>query len=292
MPDRRALGAALELLKPVTWFAPMWAFGCGAVSSGVPLGRCWPVAILGMVLAGPLMCGASQAINDWFDRDVDRINEPGRPIPSGRLPGLWGLRIAAAWMVLALAVSTLLGPWVWGTALFGMVLAWVYSAPPLRLKRSGWLGPAAVGLSYEGLPWFAGAAACSGALPDGRIVAVAALYSLGCHGIMCLNDFKAVEGDRRQGVRTLPVQLGMNRACRLACVVMVVPQLAVAGLLVWWNRPLGAAAIDALVVVQLCLMPRLLRDPRAEAPRYNATGTLCFVLGMLGAAIALRGGFG
>ena len=85
----------LELLKPVTWFPPMWAFMCGVVSSGVPLADRWGLLVAGMLLAGPLVCGNSQAINDWFDRHVDAINEPKRPIPSGRIPGRWGLCRAA-----------------------------------------------------------------------------------------------------------------------------------------------------------------------------------------------------
>ena len=250
---RIAPSAILELLKPITWFAPMWAFGCGVVSSGAPLGARWSVAVAGMVLAGPLMCGASQVINDWFDRDVDRINQPGRPIPSGRIPGLWGLRIAAGWMVLALAVAYALGPWVWITALVGMMLAWIYSAPPLRLKNNGWGGNLAVGLSYEGLPWFAGAAVAAGSLPDTRVIALAALYSLGTHGIMTLNDFKSIEGDRLSGVGSLPARLGIDRACRLACIVMTAPQLVVVALLLHWWLPVYAALVVLLIAAQLVL---------------------------------------
>ena len=286
--DRIAASAVLELLKPITWFAPMWAFGCGVLSAARPLGAVWPVAIVGMVLAGPLMCGASQAINDWFDRDVDAINEPQRPIPSGRIPGLWGLRIAAAWMVLAMAVACALGPWVWVTALLGMVLAWIYSAPPLRLKGNGWWGNLAVGVSYEGMPWFAGAAVAAGSLPSSRVLALALLYSIATHGIMTLNDFKSVEGDRRSGVRSLPARLGVGPACRLACAVMLAPQFGVIGLLLLWRLPVHAGIIALLVLAQLALMPRLLRDPRREAIRYNATGTSALVLGMLVAALALR----
>lgn len=85
-----APSVVLELLKPITWFPPMWAFGCGVVSSGVPAHGHWPLILAGMVLCGPLLCATSQAVNDWFDPHVDAINEPGRPIPSGRMPGLWG----------------------------------------------------------------------------------------------------------------------------------------------------------------------------------------------------------
>ena len=81
-----APSAVLELLKPITWFAPMWAFMCGVVSSGVGLDGNWLVLLGGIILAGPLICATSQAANDWFDRHVDAINEPNRPIPSGRIP--------------------------------------------------------------------------------------------------------------------------------------------------------------------------------------------------------------
>jgi chlorophyll synthase len=81
------IGATIELLKPITWFAPMWAFGCGVVSSGVSVDDRWPYVLSGILLAGPLVCGTSQAVNDWYDRDVDAINEPNRVIPSGRMPG-------------------------------------------------------------------------------------------------------------------------------------------------------------------------------------------------------------
>lgn len=280
--------AVLELLKPITWFPPMWAFGCGVVSSGLsPAGR-WVFVAAGVLLAGPLVCATSQAVNDWFDRHVDAINEPERPIPSGRIPGRWGLWIACAWTVLSIALAWWLGPVCLGAALVGLALAWAYSAPPARLKQNGWWGNLAVGAAYEGLPWFTGAAVMAAALPDWRVAAIAALYSLGAHGIMTLNDFKSIDGDARMGVRSLPVQLGADAAARLACVFMTAPQIAVACLLLAWGRPLHALIVACLVGAQLSLMPRLLAQPKARAPWYNATGVSLFVSGMLVAAHALR----
>ena len=84
----------------------------------------------------------SQAANDWYDRHVDAINEPNRPIPSGRLPGRWGLYVAILWTALSLAVGLLLGPWGFGATALALVLAWGYSAPPFRFKQEGWLGNA------------------------------------------------------------------------------------------------------------------------------------------------------
>ncbi|GJD99141.1 chlorophyll synthase ChlG [Methylobacterium isbiliense] len=285
-----APSALVELLKPITWFAPMWAFACGVVSSGSGLQGRWPVVLAGIVLAGPLVCATSQAVNDWFDRHVDAINEPQRPIPSGRMPGRWGLYVAAGWTLLSLLVAAALGPWILGAALFGLLLAWLYSAPPLRLKRNGWWGNTAVGLCYEGLPWFTGAAVMAAAVPDGRVLMLALLYSIGAHGIMTLNDFKSVEGDRRTGIRSLPVQLGTDRAARLACLVMALPQAAVVALLLAWDRPWHAGVVAALLAGQSALMRRLLADPRGQAAWYNGTGTLLYVLGMLAAAFALRHG--
>jgi len=280
--------ATLELLKPITWFPPMWAFACGVVSSGAPLSERWLYVLGGIALAGPLVCGTSQAVNDWFDRHVDAINEPRRVIPSGRMPGRWGLWIALANTVLSMGVALLLGPWVAAAAALGLALAWAYSAPPVRLKRNGWFGNAAVGLCYEGLPWFTAAAAALGAFPGSNTVFIALLYSLGAHGIMTLNDFKSVEGDRRMGLRSLPVQLGVDRAAWLACVVMAAPQIVVAMLLVGWGAPISAGIVVLLIAAQFACMARLLRAPRERAAWYNATGTTIFVAGMMVAALALR----
>jgi chlorophyll synthase len=280
--------AVLELLKPITWFAPMWAFGCGIVSSGVSPSSRWSFAVAGVMLAGPLVCATSQAVNDWYDRDVDAINEPNRPIPSGRIPGRWGFYIACVWTLLSLGVAAALGQWVFAAAVLGLVLAWIYSAPPLRLKQNGWWGNSAVALCYEGLPWFTGAAVMVASLPDWRIIALALLYSIGAHGIMTLNDFKSVDGDRTMGVASLPVQLGVDEAARLACVVMAAPQFLVIALLVHWGQEAYAAGVAALLVGQFALMRRLLKNPRGQAPFYNATGTTLYVLGMLISAFAIR----
>ena len=285
--SRPAASAVVELLKPITWFPPMWAFGCGVVSSGSTIAERWPLMLAGVLLAGPLVCATSQAVNDWFDRHVDAINEPDRPIPSGRVPGRWGLYIAILWTVISLGVAITLGPWVFAAAVVGLALAWAYSAPPFRLKQNGWWGNTAVAVCYEGLPWFTGAAVMAAALPDWRVIVLAALYSFGAHGIMTLNDFKSVEGDLRMGIRSLPAQLGVERAARLACAVMALPQVVVVGLLYAWGREWHALAVAALLGAQLVLMSRLLEQPREKAPWYNATGISLYVIGMLVSAFAM-----
>jgi chlorophyll synthase len=283
-----APSAVAELLKPITWFPPMWAFACGAVASGASTEGRIGLVVGGVLLAGPLVCATSQAVNDWFDREVDAINEPQRPIPSGRMPGRWGLYVALAWTVLSLLVAATFGAWVFAAAVFGLALAWAYSAPPLRLKRNGWWGNAACGLCYEGLAWVTGAAVMAGGAPSLRSLILAALYSAGAHGIMTLNDFKSMEGDARMGIGSLPVRLGARRAAQAACWIMALPQLAVVALLVDWGQPLHAAGVAVLLAVQVAMMWRFVAAPRERALWYSGLGVTLYVLGMLVAAFALR----
>ncbi|MFK7876961.1 MAG: chlorophyll synthase ChlG [Paracoccaceae bacterium] len=281
--------AALQLIKPVTWFPPMWAYLCGAISSGSSASGQWHLVLLGVVLAGPVVCGMSQAANDWCDRHVDAINEPNRPIPSGRIPGRWGLWIALAMSVLSLMIGWQLGPWGFGATLLGVAAAWAYSAEPIRLKKSGWWGPGLCGLSYESLPWITGAAVLSAGAPRPEVLIIAVLYGIGAHGIMTLNDFKALEGDRQMGLNSLPVTLGPRRAAQVACTVMSLPQMAVIALLLSWGRPLHAAAVTAVLLVQFWAMTVMFKDPKGKAPWYNGTGVLLYVSGMMITAFALRG---
>jgi chlorophyll synthase len=281
-------GAVLALLKPVTWFPPMWAYACGAISVGQITSDRWFALALGVVLAGPLLCGASQAVNDWFDRHVDAINEPDRVIPSGRMPGRWGLGIAIFNSVLSMIVASLLGMTVFVAAAIGLALAWAYSAPPFRLKRNGWWGNAACGFSYETLPWITAAAAALGVAPGADIFMIALLYGLGAHGIMTLNDFKSIEGDTRMGVASLPVQMGARAAAKFAGFSMIAPQMVVVMLLALWGHFWSAAAVGALTLAQTAALPRLVADPKGRAVWYSALGVGLYVTGMMIAAFAIR----
>jgi len=266
----------------------MWAYLCGIASVGVSPWGVWPMVVLGVVLAGPVVCGMSQAANDWCDRHVDAVNEPHRPIPSGRIPGRWGLWIALTMSVLSLLLGWQLGTWGFAATVVGVLAAWAYSVEPVRLKRSGWWGPGLVGLCYEGLPWFTGAAVLSQGMPSFQVCTMALLYALGAHGIMTLNDFKALEGDKLHGVRSLPVTLGPEVAARVACTVMGLAQALVIALLLVWGKPVHALGVGLLLAGQVWAMGRLLQDPKAKAPWYNATGVAMYVSGMMITAFALR----
>lgn len=286
---RPALRDVVELSKPVTWFPPMWAFMCGVVSSGISISENWAFLAGGILLTGPLVCGTSQVINDYCDRHVDAINEPGRPIPSGRVSGNWPIWIALSGSAVSLALAAVLGLWVLLATCVALFFGWAYSSAPFRFKRSGWTGPLVCALSYEGLSWFTGASVMTAGLPSVEIIMVLLLYSIGAHGIMTLNDFKAVAGDTATGLRSLPVILGIRRAVWLACGVMAMAQFAVIALLIAENLLFSAAIVAVLTLIQMALMVRLVSDPAKYAPWYNATGVTLYVLGMLAAALGLGG---
>ena len=159
----------LELLKPITWFPPMWAFGCGVVSSGLSTQQRWPVIAAGVACSPGRWCAAPV-----------RRSTTGTTATSTRSTSRGARFRRAASLAAGVSTSRSAGPrcrcssrprsgtWGFAAAVAGLALAWAYSAPPLRLKQNGWWGNSAVAACYEGLPWFTGAAVMAAALPDWR----------------------------------------------------------------------------------------------------------------------------
>lgn len=171
----------LQLTKPVTWVPLVWGVMCGAAASGnyhwmwnpfdendrnIALGAEDALkGLVAMILAGPFLTGYTQTINDWYDREIDAINEPYRPIPSGAISE--GEVIAQIWFLLLGGLGIAYGLDVWAghdvptvllLSIFGSFISYIYSAPPLKLKQNGWAGNYALGASYISLPWWCGQA--------------------------------------------------------------------------------------------------------------------------------------
>ncbi len=289
------LGYSFRLMKPITWFAPMWAFLCGAVAVGLDWGNLFNLfrLALGIVLAGPILCGLSQVLNDWFDREVDALNEPNRLIPSGKVSGnqvMWTIIILAA---LGVIIPVYMGTPVAVLTALGFFLAISYSVHPIRAKRNGWIGNALVAVSYEGLPWLAGSATfgpnfqSSWVAISGLSLTAAIIYSFGAHGIMTVNDFKSIGGDTVMGIKTIPVQYGAKPAAWIAVIIMDLCQIAMISVLIFNGMFVNAGIVTLFVLVQLPLQKKFLNDPIKKAIWYNMTGTTVFVYGMLVTAIAL-----
>ena len=276
-----SLISLLELIKPVTWFPPMWAFLCGVVSVGALNNNNIILILSGLLLAGPLVCGMSQAVNDWCDRHVDAINQPERPIPSGRVSARWGFFTGIIMSVISILFAYYLGSLIFFATIIGVLAAWLYSLEPIRLKRSAIFGPGVVAICYEGLPWFTGAAIFTISLPNKEVLIVLSLYALGAHGIMTMNDFKATKGDKLLGINSLPVILGRKLATLVACLIMLFPQLIVISLFYFWGSLILALTLAVCVLLQSLSMIFLIRDPEKNTPFFNMTGVLLYIAGMM-----------
>ena len=276
-----SLISLLELIKPVTWFPPMWAFLCGVVSVGALNSNNTILILSGLLLAGPLVCGMSQAVNDWCDRHVDAINQPERPIPSGRVSAGWGFFTGITMSATSILFAYYLGSLIFFATIIGVLAAWLYSLEPIRLKRSAIFGPGVVAICYEGLPWFTGAAIFTISLPNKEVLIVLSLYALGAHGIMTMNDFKATKGDKLLGINSLPVILGRKPATLVACLIMLFPQLIVISLFYFWGSLILAITLAVCVLLQSLSMIFLIRDPEKNTPFFNMTGVLLYIAGMM-----------
>jgi len=286
----------LQLLKPVTWVPLIWGVACGAAASG---NFHWSdpediaKAVVTMILSGPLMTGFTQTVNDWYDRDLDAINEPYRPIPSGRITE--GQVKAQMWVLLVAGMSLAIGLDVWAahetptvtlTAAFGVIVAYIYSAPPLKLKQNGWTGTYALGASYISLPWWAGQNVF-GTL-DWKVMVLTLFYSFAGLGIAVINDFKSIEGDRELGLTSLPVQFGVDTAKYITVGMIDIFQALVAAILFYVGERTYAAVIAALIVPQVALQFKyFLVDPLKYDVKYQASAQPFLVLGILVAGLAV-----
>lgn len=285
----------LQLMKPITWIPLIWGVVCGAASSGE---YTWTLenvlkAATCMLLAGPLMTGYTQTLNEYYDREIDAINEPYRPIPSGAIPlpqvitQIWVLLIAG--IGLAFVLDVWAGhdfPTITVLALLGTFVAYIYSAPPLKLKQNGWLGTYALGASYIALPWCTGHA-LFGEL-NWKIVVLTVVYSLAGLGIAIVNDFKSIEGDRKFGLKSLPVMFGITTAAWICVVMIDVFQAAIAGYLIYIHENLYAAILLLLVIPQITFQDMyFLRDPLKNDVKYQASAQPFLVIGMLIAGLAI-----
>jgi 4-hydroxybenzoate polyprenyltransferase len=225
------LRAYVDLGRPFTLVAPALGFMSGALTAiGAAPREAWTPTLLVAPLIGSAMAAllnaGNNALNQIYDLEIDRVNKPKRPLPSGRLS------ISQTWLftnityALALVLAWLVAPegrhecfWLVAVA---VVCTYIYSVPPLRTKRMGiWANvtiaiPRGVLLKVAGWssvktimgvePWYIGA-----------------IFGLFLLGATTTKDFADMDGDRRGGCRTLPIQYGVQRAAWMISPSFVVP---------------------------------------------------------------------
>ncbi len=263
----------IALLRPFTLLAPVVGVLAGVTTAYGAMGGAvsWPMAsVVYACLSAALATGASNVWNQVFDAPIDSVNKPTRMIPAGRIDAARATSFGA-W----LAAGTLVFGWLAGPAFavfvsLGLLLTWMYSAPPLRLKAhpigangaiaiargllvpvAGWslLAPA-----WASDPWVLGACAC--------------VFLLGAAST---KDFTDVDGDRAYGCRTWPILYGTRGAARRMTpfVVGAFGLLPAAAYLGGLSIPVPHAAVLAVVLMLLGVRASwlLLHDPNAVSNR-------------------------
>jgi len=230
-------------------------------------------------------------LNDYFDRDLDIINEPNRPIPGGAISLKNATILIAVWSVLSVITGYLINPLIGFYVIIGIINAHLYSANPIKLKKRLWAGNIIVAVSYLIIPWIAGLIAYSQSLTPDQLIpslVVAGLYTISSTGTMTINDFKSIDGDRQVGIRTLPAVFGEEKAALIASALIDIGQIMAACYLVTIGRTLLGLTTALLVLPQLLLQFPLVRSPRTMDVRYNAIAQNFLVAGMLVASFAIR----
>lgn len=296
--SRRIVGH-IRLADPITWVSPILMCVCGALAAGRGQPGFHPTVLadlgqllLGMIMIGPLATGFSQSINDYFDRELDAINDPSRPIPAGDVT----LREARLnWIALGVAtmlMSLIFAKWeVTVMAFLGLLLAAAYSVPPVKLKRHVWLGAPSVGVGYVVVTWLT--MHLIFAPLTWPSVMFALINGMMVSGLLFLNDIKSVEGDRLHGLKSLTVTLGTRRAVLVAFGVISGSQFLLLALVLQWGHAMIAAAMLLMVLIPLPFQVKLYREPsHANFLRYTMVSNPFAALIQLFSAFVVGGYFG
>ncbi len=269
VPLGKKIRAHIDLADPVTWISPSIVTLCGAIASGQAVGfqwtsgHDWALALLGALMCGPLGTGFSQSINDYYDREIDAINDPERPIPAG-LVSLNEARLN--WIFLGAAtflVSLVFGnPLIPVLAMLGLILSVIYSMPPIKLKKHFFLGPPAVGLGYVSMSWLAGHLIFAPLTWESVIVAW--INGSLAAGLLFLNDIKSVEGDRLHGLQSLAVAIGVHKTLIIAYLTINLSEALLMVLALVWGYYWVAAFIFLSIVVPIYNQIKLYQEPNQK----------------------------
>lgn len=265
--------AHIELLDPVTWISVFPCLAGGVMASGNMQSTLYDYVLLFalFLIYGPLGTGFSQSVNDYYDLELDRVNEPTRPIPSGRISekeAIWN------WSVVLL-IAIVLGSWISLSIggqrgivfaiclLTGLTLGYIYSAPPMKLKKNIFFSAPAVGMSYGFITYLSANALFSDIRPE--VIGLASLNFFMAVALIIMNDFKSAEGDARSGMKSLTVLIG-SRNTFLVAFIIIDLVFAVFAVLAWnWGFPVLMYLIIASLIVNIVIQVPMYLDPKTGA---------------------------
>ncbi len=272
------LQGLIRLIRPVNCVLMGFAVFVGVVLAGQNLSDItWLNVALGF-LTGFALTGASMAINDYYDRAIDAINEPLRPIPSGLVSPREALFLATVLSMIGFVFGLLVSAW----CLVVAVIAWVIFTTYITIgKRSGLPGNFLVS-ACVGAPFIYGSVLARDyvVLNVWFFVMMAFLANTGREITKGIVD---VEGDRTGNVKTLAVRYGDKAAAIVAVIffvsaVALTPLPLILGLVSVWFAPF-VLIIDVGLVASSVLL--LIDHRREKARRIKNTVLFLFIFGLL-----------
>ncbi len=244
-----AVRGYIELTRPVNSVAAgvLTLIG-GFVAAGM---SAEPWLLGAAILATVLATGAGNAINDYFDRDIDRINNPGRPIPRGDVRPRRALLLSGVLFAVAIGLAVTLPPVAILIALINFLGLVAYTT--LFKGRPG-AGNALV--AYLGGSTFLFGAAAVGRVRDGLVLFVLAALSTFAREV--IKDIEDVAGDRAEGLRTLPIAFGTGTSFGIAALALVIAVLA--SPLPYLTDLFGLSYLVLVIPADLLMLAALLRS--------------------------------
>jgi len=268
----------LRLMRPINCAMIGIAVLAGGVLSDVSgFSRGWTSLVYGFI-TGFALTAASMAINDYYDRRIDAINEPERPIPSGVIKPSEALAFAAILTVLGFLAAFLTSPLCLATA----VVAWIiFVAYTTVGKRSGLPGNFLVSACVA-IPFLYGSIAMTNGVKL-NVLLFALMAFLANTGREITKGVVDVEGDKTQNVKTLTVRYGSKNAAIAAAffylaAVALSPLPWIFGLVSFWFIPFVVVTDVGLVAESFTLIRN---HSRENARRVKNTVLVCFIFGLL-----------
>jgi len=192
-----------------------------------------------------LVTAAGNVINDYFDAEIDAINRPSRPIPSGTVSRRSAGVYAAILFIAGVAISGFTTPVCFGIAVFNALLLVAYAA---KLKSTPFFGNVSVSYLSASIFLFGGAFAGYTYLP--AMLPVATITFLAMLARELLKDAEDIEGDKAGGADTLPIRIGVKKTAIIAFACTVFAVIASAIPYFWWGWPYlaGIAVVDIIIL--------------------------------------------
>lgn len=247
------LAGFITITRPINSFVAGLA---AIVAFLIDTGTVIPESLLLFFIVG-LITSAGNVINDFFDAEIDAINRPDRPIPSGAVSKGAARGFAVTLFLAGIFVSFFTNSLCIGIAIFNALLLIAYAA---NLKSTPLIGNLVVAYLSASIFLFGGALNGWNGLV--HIIPIAAITFFAMLSRELLKDAEDVEGDRAGGADTVPIRIGIKKTSEFALITTV---LAVAASFIpyfWW----GAWYIGGIIAVDIIIIIAALRGLNCGTP--------------------------